>query len=56
MCGAKFYHKVMLKFQCYIILSWYGFKDAFTGKGGGWLDRLSKVKANFGSVVLGLWS
>ena len=44
----------MLRFQCYFILSWYGFKDAFTGKGGGWLDILSNIKANFSSFVLGL--
>ena len=44
MCGAKFYHKVKLEFQCYFILSWYGFKDAFTGKGH---RLLNDLKFNF---------
>ena len=46
----------MLEFQCYLILSWYGLKDILRGKGDGWLDGLSKVKANFRSVVSGLLS
>ena len=40
MCGSKFYNKFMLEFQCYLILSWYGLKDNFKGKGGwlaGWI-------------------
>ena len=46
----------MLEFQCYLIFSWYGLKGTLKGKGDGWLDGLSKVKANFSSVVSRLLS
>ena len=40
MWEAKSYHIVMLEFQCYLILSWYGLIGTFTGMAGmvGWID------------------